>query len=287
MILIDISQLMIANVTQSIRTANDLDEDLIRHMILNSIRKIKVKFGNDYGEVVICCDSRKFWRKEKFQYYKSSRKKARDESFLDWKKIFSILDIIKSELHEIFPYRVVEVEGAEADDIIAVLASKDSLEYINNNNKILIVSGDKDFIQLQRFANVEQYDPINKRMIVHNDPKRYLVEHIVRGDSGDGVPNVLSADNSFVMGIRQKPVTAKVMQRFLSVEDPITACLNKDERDNFIRNMTMIDMLMIPEDLSSKILLEFDKQAGKKKDKMVGYFMQKKLAGLFPHINEF
>jgi len=287
MILVDLSQIMFSNLFQSIKNTDELDENLLRHMILNSLRSVRKRFKNDFGELVICADSGKSWRKDVYVHYKASRKKSRDKLTLDWNKIFSLLDIVKTDLIEVFPYKVVDFPRAEADDVIAVLAAKGSTEFLNNQNRILIVSSDKDFIQLQKFPNVEQYDPINKRMIVHNDPKKYLVEHIIRGDVGDGVPNVLSPDNSFVMGIRQKPVTKKVMARFMSVEDPIDACLDISEKDNFIRNKTMVDVECVPDNIKTGILESFNSQKEGDRSKLVKYFMDKRLVNLFENINEF
>lgn len=277
---------MLANIFQSLKTAPEIDEDLGRHMILNSLRLINVKFGREYGEMVICCDSNKFWRKEEFPYYKANRKKARDDSTINWKKVFEIINTIKSELNEFFPYRVVEFSSAEADDVIGVLASEWSLDGINNGNRILIVSGDKDFIQLQRFPNVEQWDPINKKKIVHNDPMTFLKEHIIRGDVGDGIPNFMSAGNSLVMGIRQKPITKKVIEKCFSSENPSDFC-EGDSLEYFKRNTVLIDLSNIPGYVREGILNEFKSQEQKGKSKMLKYFMDKRLSNLLSNINDF
>lgn len=284
MIIIDLSQIMLANVFQSMKTSSDIDEDLGRHMILNAIRAFKVKFGKEFGEVVIAADSGSFWRREFFPYYKANRKKARDESTIDWKRIFEVMRTVRDELKENFPYRVIRVERAEADDVIGVLASEWSVEAINNNNRILIVSGDKDFVQLLKYPNVEIWDPIAKKKVVHNDPHTFTKEHVIRGDVGDGVPNVLSPGNSLVMGIRQKPITQKVLQKLMLLED---FSAEPELKENFLRNRTLIDLAYIPKEVREAILKEYEAEAGKGKSKMLKYFMEKRLSGLFSQINDF
>lgn len=284
MIIVDLSQIMLANVFTSIKEAGEIDEDLGRHMILNAIRLLKVKFGKDYGEIVIACDSGSFWRREFFPYYKSNRKKAREASTIDWKKIFDVMKTVRDEINENFPYRVIKVDRAEADDVIGVLASEWSIESINNNNRILIVSGDKDFVQLLKYPNVEIWDPINKKKIVHNDPIKFTKEHVIRGDIGDGIPNVLSPGNSLAMGIRQKSITQKVLQKLMLLEDYDS---EPELKENFLRNRTLIDLSYIPDEIRKSILEEYEAQANKPKSKMLKYFIDKKLSNLFSNINDF
>ena len=163
MLLLDLSQVMISNIITQVGSHTDaIQPDLVRHMILNTILSLKKKYGKDYGELVIACDNKKYWRREYFPAYKGNRKADREKSLIDWPALFDMLNTIKQELKEHFPYRVVDVEGAEADDIIGTLCMEFGSE-LNNGNNILILSGDKDFVQLQRFSNVSQVDPIRKK----------------------------------------------------------------------------------------------------------------------------
>jgi len=200
MILLDFSQVCLSNILAS--GNKDFSVDLGGHRVLNSIRGFKSRFSK-YEELIICCDDKNYWRKKIFPYYKANRKKSRDESKLDWATIFDTLHTIKGEIKDNLPYPVLQVESAEADDIIAAMVER------YNNEKIMIVSGDKDFSQLQRYKNVSQYSPITKKFIKVGDPLSYLFEHVIRGDAGDGVPNILSNDDTFVVGNRQKPLTKK------------------------------------------------------------------------------
>jgi 5'-3' exonuclease len=204
MILIDLNQVLISNLMQQIGSNPKvkLDEGLIRHMVLNSLRSYSKQFRSKYGEIVIACDSKKYWRRDVFPFYKAHRKKDREKSEFDWHLIFETLNKIRDELKANFPYRVIEVEGAEADDVIGVITARSALD-----QDILILSSDKDFVQLQKYPNVSQYSPILKRFVKTEDPHQYIREHIIRGDKGDGIPNFLSPDNTFVIGERQKVIS--------------------------------------------------------------------------------
>ena len=195
MILLDLSQVMISNIMVQVGSHTDaIQPDLVRHMVINTIRSLKTKYGKEYGELVIACDDKKYWRRDYFPPYKGNRKADREKSNIDWPVLFDTLNMIKQELKDHFPYRVIQVEGAEADDVIGSISMKYGTE-LNSDNKILILSGDKDFVQLQRFGNVTQVDPVRKKDITTTDPVKFLQHLVLAGDRGDGVPNVLSPDN--------------------------------------------------------------------------------------------
>lgn len=259
-----------------------IEPDLVRHMVLNSIRMYLNKFKDEYGELVIACDNRRYWRRDVFPYYKANRKKDRDKSDLDWQGIFDCMKMIREELVEYFPYRVIDVDGAEADDVIGSLAMHFGDDM---TNPILILSADKDFIQLQKFINVRQYDPIRKKFVSHNNPTMYTKEHIMRGDAGDGVPNFLSPDNCLVVGTRQKPITTKKLEQWLKM--PPETFDNNEMIRNYKRNQQLIDLSFIPEDLKTKIINEYEAQKNKTRSKLFNYFVQFKLKNLMENIQEF
>lgn len=285
MIIVDLNQVMLSNLLMQLgnHTNAQVEENMVRHMILNSLRSYKVKFGDEYGEMVIACDNTNYWRKQRFPYYKANRKKNIEASELNWKSIFECMNKIRAELKEYFPYRVLDVESAEADDIIATLVSKFGTE-LNTGEKILILSGDKDFIQLHVYANVEQYDPTRKKWIKHDDPERYLHEHILKGDAGDGIPNVLSPDNVFVVGDRQRPLTAKKLEKIMGTElEEMDTTLAR----NYSRNANLIDLSFTPDYIRDKVMEQYNAQEGRDRSKLLNYFIANKLKNLTDHLSEF
>ena len=289
MIIVDLNQIMISNLMVQIngRNAVELSEDLVRHMVLNSIRGINKKFRKDYGELVIASDGKHSWRKQIFPNYKANRKKNREKSGHDWETIFDVINRIKSELIEFMPYKLIEVETAEADDIIAVLTRR--MERIvgpNHAKKILIVSGDKDFIQLHN-EWVKQYNPILNKYVGRDEtPSIYIKEHILKGDRSDGVPNILSDDNVFVEGRRQRPLSKKRINELICAGFLYTA-LNDEEQKNYDRNRKLIDLTYIPQELEEKIKSEFDNIKVATRDKILNYFISRKLKTLIEIIDEF
>ena len=281
MILVDFNQVMISNMMFQLgnHTNIPLEEGLFRHMVLNSIRTYKQQFGNKYGEIIIACDDRNYWRKQLFPYYKANRKKNREQSEIDWNLVFEIFNKIRVELKEYFPYRVVVVDSVEADDIIATLTVE------NKNDNILILSSDKDFIQLQKNKNVKQFDPIRKKWIKHDDPERYLFEHILKGDVGDGIPNILSDDDTFVSdGKRQKPMTQKKIDLLY---DNRNAALDFEMHVRFMRNKQLVDLSMIPTYVKDQIISKYNDEANKDRSKIFNYFIKYKLKHLMENVGEF
>ena len=281
MIIVDLNQVMISTLMMQIGNHKNikLEEDLVRHMVLNSLRAHKVKFSAEYGEMVIACDDKNYWRKQVYPYYKANRKKEREASELDWNTLFESLNNIRQELKDYFPYKVIQVDHAEADDIIAVLVK----EYHSQGN-LLILSGDKDFGQLQKYPNVTQYSPVLKKYISCTNPDLFLKEHILKGDSSDGVPNFLSEDNVFVMGIRQSPVTSKKLAGWI-LQEPEQFC-NEAMLRNYKRNQRLIDLEFVPDEIKTQTLEQYNTQ-NKDRSKLFNYFIQYQLKNLMEHINEF
>ena len=283
MILIDYNGIAVSNVvTQKL----DIDENLVRHMILNSIRMYRSKHKNKYGEVVICCDGFQNWRKEYYPQYKYKRKADRKKSNIDWKELFRITNMVLEEIKENFPYKVVEHDRCEADDIIAAIV-EDTQEF-GKYEPVMIISSDKDFAQLQKYDNVSQYSPITKKMIKETHPRKQLIELILKGDQADGVPNVLSNDDVFVEGIRQTPLRAKVMEDIINKLSD--ASYNKDEEwmRNYTRNKTLIDLSETPKDIKTEIIYNYDNQdKWSNKGKVFPYLIEKQCRLLMDDLQDF
>ena len=281
MILVDLNQVLISNLMAQTRGQPDkttANEEMIRHMVINSLRGFNVKFRNKYGEMILCSDAGDPWRRDIFPHYKYSRKKGREESSFDWDNIFNIITNIKNEIKENFPYVVMYNEKCEADDIIATL-----VKYYYQSEPIMIVSGDKDFIQLQRFKNVEQYAPIQKKVVGDDvDPKNFLIEQILKGDRSDGVPNVLSPDDIFVTGEKQKPVTKKRLH-----ELGLLRSFDRQIQKNIDRNIQLIDLTKIPKVYEDAIINSYRRYKKNDRSKLLTYMIENKLKSLMENIGDF
>jgi hypothetical protein len=288
MILLDYSQIVIANVMTN---PKDMGVDFIRHLVLNTIRMYNQKFKEEYGDLIICCDGSNNWRRGYFEHYKASRKTTRDKSEFDWNELFRILHLIREELDEYFPYKVLHLDGAEADDIISALTIYTSENKVMNGlfeepEPVLILSSDKDFQQLQKFENVKQYSPLKKKFIKTSNPKQFLKEHIMRGDTSDGVPNFLSDDDAFVSdNKRQKPLSSKKLSVWLEL-DPEEFCEGEMLR-NYRRNEMLIDLTKIPTKLYDEIINTYVNKKDVGRGKLFNYFVKNRLKNLMENLNEF
>ena len=297
MILIDYSQVSLATILTFQRElrGNEAEvQNLIRHVTISTIKSYKKKYGKEYGQIVIACDGRKYWRKEIFEHYKAGRKKARDASDLDWKLIFDTLSEMREDLAKYFPYKIVHVDRAEADDVIAVLT-----KYVQDNEliqqglveeaqKVLILSSDKDFKQLQAEWDVKQWSPMQKKYISASkkEIRDWMIEHIVKGDSGDGVPNIFSKDDVFVIGERQKVVSAKRLAEF--IEQGEAACRNDEERRNWDRNKKLVDFAHIPEDVENEIIQTYlNSKPNTDRMAIMNYLMEKRCRLLLDELEDF
>jgi len=293
MIVIDYNQTFISNFMAETRgrPGVEINVDLLRHMILNQLRTYRNRFGEEYGELVIACDNRHYWRREVYPYYKAARKKARDASGHDWSSIFDALHMIRNELDEFMPYPLLDIEGAEADDVIGALAeySQTSQEgaLFEEAEPFLIISGDHDFQQLQKYANVSQYSPMKKRMVkLKESPQEVLMEHIITGDKGDGVPNILSADDTFVTeGKRQKPIRKNLLAEWKKQkpEEFITG----EMASGYIRNKQLVDLSMTPQEIKDAIISSYEQQKGKSRAHLLNYFVKYRLKNMMEVAEDF
>ena len=281
MILVDMNQISLASMMMHLHMSKSKEPDgnMVRHMILNSLRMYRTRFSSEYGELVLCYDSKHYWRRDYFPEYKSGRRKTREKDDKNWDEIFLCLNEIKDELRENLPYKFLEVYGAEADDIIGILCSTISEE-------IMIISGDKDFIQLQKFPNVKQFSPITKKSVNGANPGGYLKEHIFKGDTSDGIPNVLSPDNTFTDGLRQKPLGKKKIASWMEHNFDDVAP-NDEVKRNYQRNKKLIDLAYTPDELSREIIDTYNEAPFGDRNKLLNYFIQKRLKNLTESIGEF
>jgi len=276
MILIDFTQTIIAGLMMQLKmNKGEVSEDMLRHMILNSVRMYQKKYGPEYGQIVLCTDASHTWRKDFYPLYKANRKKTRDDSDLDWSKLFETLQVVKDEIRDNFPYKYMYVEQCEADDIIAILVK-------HATEPVMIISGDKDFQQLHKYDYVKQWSPNVNKLIHCEDPDRFLKEHILTGDKSDGIPNILSNDDCISEGIRQTPLRKPVKDSYLRMT------IQKDDKyyRNYLRNQTLIDLEFIPQNIEDNILEEYSK-AEPVRGKVFDYLRVHRLNELLNHVEDF
>lgn len=283
MIIVDYSGIAVA-AAFSQKHPDQLDQGVVRHMILNSLRMHNQKNRDEFGQMVIACDSSS-WRKEIFPEYKAARKKSREKSKLDWNNFFTMVNTVRDEIKENFPYPVVTVDRAEADDIIGILVSE--LQEFGRHEEILIVSGDKDFLQLQQFSNVKQYSPVQRKFLECEDPHRYLFEHICKGDSSDGVPNVLSSDKTFTEELRQTPLRAKRIDEWWENRHSLQNHMDNEVWRNYQRNEWMINLRKTPPEIRKEVINQVGEQSGKDNNKILNYLVTNRCGLLVESAQEF
>ena len=252
MILVDANQIAISHLMVRQKIEDGINIDSIRRSIVRVLARIQKQFGPEYGKMILCYDDKNYWRTQVFPFYKKNRKQERETSKYDWDEVFSVLNKIRDEIRRNLPYYVIQVQGAEADDVIAALS-----RYNHNKDNILILSADKDFIQLHKYPTVKQYDPIRNRWIVNEDPIQYLQEHIIRGDRSDGIPNILTCDDAIVNGKTQKKMSKEKIAALASM-DP-SDFTNYIRLRNWKRNSELIDFTKIPRPIVDNIIMTFNK----------------------------
>src|SRR6056300_839466 len=256
MILVDLNQVLISNLMAHTRGQLDEipDKDMLRHMVLNSIRGYNLKFKQEYGTPVLCADGSNPWRRDFFPHYKHARRKGRDESTKDWTSLFQLIGEIREEIAQNFPYIVLHIDRVEADDIIAVL------------------------------VKVKQYAPIQKKFVEGEDPIIYLHEQIIKGDRSDGVPNILSPDDVFVTGTKQRPINKKRLEEWANIEN---IPLGSETKKYYERNKKLIDLDEIPGLIYNDILNKYKTYKVNDRTLLLTYFIENKLKSLIENINDF
>ena len=282
MILVDFSGICLATILIN----KENDERMIRHMTLNSLRMYNQKFKENYGHMVLACDGPNNWRKEYFPQYKGNRRKSRQESTFDWDEAFRILNSLREEIRDNFPYKVIHMDGCEADDIIGTLV-ENSQEF-GNFEPIMIVSADGDFKQLQKYDNVSQWSPLTKKLVEEGHPRQNLKLKILQGDTGDGVPNVLSDDDTLIEGRRQTPLSKKKKEAILQDLSEGELLYAASWYRNYCRNETLIDLSKTPSSLKQNIINNFMEQdPWGNKGKVFPYLVSKKMNRLIESVTEF
>lgn len=291
MILIDYNAVAIATITTEMKMQS-LEPGFLKHLFFSKILHFKKKFPEYGNRIVLAMDDKNYWRKDVFPFYKGMRKKNREESSIDWTSIFKSMDDLTEDLKSLNIYTIVKVDRCEADDIMAVICkySQDhnlvQTGLIEEPEPILIMSADTDLVQLQKYSNVKQYSPVQKKWVETSDLRYFMMEHILRGDRGDGIPNVLSPENSLVDGIRQTSLKETFIQEVLAMDDP--SKLLPEVLKNYQRNEKLVNLDFIPEEYVGKIIETYTASSPKMdRMKLMTYFTKNKMKILLESLQDF
>ena len=284
MVLVDFNGLAIGSIMGQLSRGEELSENLVKHIIINNLRVYRNKYKEaDYGKMVIACDSYS-WRKDVFPEYKAARKANRATDKHDWPMIFDLIEDTLNDLRENFPYAVIKIDSAEADDIIGALTVHKA-DF--GGEDVVIISADKDFIQLQQYGHVEQWSPMFNKMIKEDNPRRYLFEHLLKGDSGDGVPNANSHDDVFTTGSRQTPMTQKAIDKYWDNRDDLEMIMKPNVFRNFMRNVQMIDLTNTPDGIREEAINKYENYVYPTRTNILTYLVEHRMKMLVDCAAEF
>jgi len=280
-ILVDYNNVITAGILATYHEVGggEISEPFVRHMAMMFFQTYRKKYPK-HGEIILCCDGPNSWRKEHYPYYKANRVRDKDvdDSGFDWKEFYRVLNLVREEMKTRMPYKVIHIDRVEGDDGMGVLAR-------NLKGPHTVVSNDKDMGQLTRYEGVTIYSPLKGIEVKINDPERYLREHIIYGDKGDFVPNILSDDDVFVNpDKRQKSIFKKKLDGYMEGE-----LTDHFPEENVKRNVLMIDLEQIPQEYCDKIMASYEEQKEKKvtRSQIYDYFVEKRLAKLLEDIQNF
>ena len=284
MVIVDFNGLAIGSIMGQLQRGEELSENLVKHIILNNLRVYRNKYKEaDHGKMVIACDSYS-WRKDVFPEYKAQRKANRSKDKHDWQQIFDLIESTLQDLRENFPYAVIKIDSAEADDIIGALTVEMS-DF--GGEDVVIISADKDFIQLQQYGHVIQWSPMFNKMIKEENPRRYLFEHLLKGDSGDGVPNANSHDDVFVTAARQTPMTKKAIEKYWDNRDDLESIMKPNVYRNFMRNAQMIDLENTPDGIREAAINKYENYDYPARSNILTYLIEHRMKMLIDCAGEF
>jgi 5'-3' exonuclease len=285
MVIVDFNGLAISSIMGQLSNGEELSENLVKHVILNNLRMYRKKYpAAKYDKLVIACDSYS-WRKDVYPEYKANRKKTRATDKHDWTAIFNLIESTLDDIRANFPYAVIKIDKAEADDIIGALTIHKSMPLIGED--VVIVSADKDFIQLQKYGHVIQWSPMFNKAIKDENPVKYIFEHILKGDSSDGVPNVLSPDDCLVNSVRQTPMTKKKLAEWWENRADLKNVMPTEVFRNYMRNREMIDLHRTPQHISDQAISDYENYEYPKRANILPYLIEHRMKMLIDCADEF
>lgn len=215
-------------------------------------------YPSNMVDTVIAKDSRlvKSFRYSLYPEYKLTRKIQRSK-----RSQYKIGPVFEELYTNVFPSifdnhtMQLMVDGAEGDDVIASLAKSQKLS--EDYDKIVLISSDRDFLQLQTDRPVQQYDiqgelivPRLKRgnEVISITPKQALLIKIISGDTSDNIKPIKPKTGEITA---YKYITEKADEfKKLLKENPEVA-------EKLVLNSKLVDFNNIPVELCQKVVDEF------------------------------
>jgi 5'-3' exonuclease len=233
---------------------NEIFIEKYEKMYLKSIIDLigKVTFAN--AKVIFCMDSprQNVWRMELTKEYKADRcdLTAKANFKPTFEKTYS--KIIPKIIKENTNISKLRLDKLEADDIIAVICKYYEKKY--PDEKVYIVSGDKDFLQLGRdnviFINYKTKKPL---ILSEEQAKEELKMKILNGDCSDNIVTIFPKDRKLLSLKKRK----ELIENDSSLQEYFKE--NPDIKKKYDINCQMIDFNYIPKDLKKNILVEYKK----------------------------
>ena len=289
--LVDLSQIALATAMHTLKPGEKISLGLLRHIVLSSIKHNVLKFKKDgYSNVIIAMDNPtpSYWRREEAYYYKKNRQKSRDKIDFDWEGFFNSMKIISQEIKDNLPYIVSDIPKGEADDTIGVLA-----KYLSNaGHKVLIISSDGDFTQLQKYKNIKQWSAIQKKYVeVKGESPEYdLMVKILKGDKKDGIAGIKVRSDywyTHIEGERTPIIKTAFVKEMAESDDPISLLSNEQEKERFLENKKLLDLDLVREDITKQILDNYNTYKVKGRSRIYSYFVKSGLTKLLKDVGDF
>ena len=235
MILVDMSNLAISALQQACAGSKEqtkLTATSVRHIVLKKLVEVHKKIGRHHP-LILCFDSRNYWRKDFMSCYKGSRKKTDDQ--FSWEEFYTHYNAMKVELPLYFNYKCIEIDRVEADDIIFCIS-----EYERGHN-VIIASSDTDDLQiLEKYPEAAQFSIKHNKFITCEDYNYTLIEHIIEGDKVDTIANILSDEDTYINPEKRSKALTKQKRAALKFIIP------EENKARFEQNKQIIEAYLAP-----------------------------------------
>ncbi len=212
-------------------------------MWFETIKKLCKLFTIQTKDIIFARDGHDIWRYKVYSEYKATR-----AGFVknDPHSPAPVFGHINKHFHpQVAGAKVLLVNQAEADDIIAV-----TTRYIRTTfpkTKIIIITGDHDFLQLSEPDHIDLYQLKGFRQFIVDDPRVALLIKVLAGDPSDNIPHAFKGCGK---------ITAK---RLAENPKELEKVLDQKGRDQYNFNRLLIDFDCIPQEIVAEIedLLDF------------------------------